>query len=209
MKNNDQMDIKLVWEGPFKFDSLNPEPLPGLYLWVVAGTSPSFDFTLSYVGESGDVRIRLRDEIAQLLGGRSWLWDIKKLRSSDLGVGVYQPDKKADEFFGRKKFLGQLSQNLNMAIANLEEYSFFCATNDRNLKDSKIRKATESALIQNAEIDNLFIGYEENLEKEKCIQNAKLSRQGPNIRVKSTFESGIRIKGVTQENWVKGATVPY
>ena len=168
MTSSTKLKVRLDWKGPFKWDSLDPKPLPGLYLWVAGPESP---FTLSYVGESDNVRIHLRNHIIQLLGGGSWLWDIEKLRNSDLGEGLYEPDKDADEFFSSGKFLAQLQENLDHARDNLKEYSFFCAYDeDGKLQDFNTRRSVESVLIHNAGAYKLHIGYKRNLKIERCLR---------------------------------------
>ena len=199
MTSSTKLEVHLDWKGPFKWDSLDPKPLPGLYLWVAGPGSP---YTLSYVGESDNVRIRMRNHIIQLLGGGYWLWDIEKLRNSDLGEGLYEPDKDADEFFSSGKYLAKLQEYLDHARDNLKEYSFFCAYDeDGKLRDSNTRKSVESALLHNSE---LYIGYKGNLKIERCLQNSQVSRTGPTVRVKSKFKPGIKIKGITKGKWVNG-----
>lgn len=198
----DTIDISLDWKGPFKWDSLDPKSDPGLYLWVVGPESP---YTLSYVGQSDNVRIRLRNHLTQLLGGGSWLWEIEKLRNSDLGEGLYEPDKDANEFFSGGKYLDRLQENLDIARDNLKEYSFFCVYDeDEKFQDAKTRRSVESALIHNAEAYNLHVGYERNWKNKQCLQNSQVNWIGPKVRVKSKFKTGIKIKGMTIGKWVDG-----
>lgn len=196
--------IELTWHGPEKWHSLKPKKCAGLYLWTV-GESPSL--SLSYVGESSDVRKRLRDHIIDLLGGGSWLWQIENLRANDLGVGWYEPDHMGNALF--ESYLTNIREHQELAISNLKEYSFFYAYHE-DLTDIKVRKAVESALISDAQADDLYVGYTNNLKaKKKCLQNSRLNWKGPVVKVKSQFEDrSVSIYGITRNKWIDGITSP-
>jgi hypothetical protein len=181
--------IDLAWTGPFRIQDAEfaPPVYAGLYLWVVG--SPG-NRTVSYVGQTDNIRRRMYEHVTSLLGGAYRLYDPSDMRAGRMEP-LYKPEY--DTYFA--EFVGKFNTRSRLAYDNLVAYELFWASMEGSARE---RRQVESALIHNArergipnENDRLSVG------PDNC----------PRITVRSELPSGVVIAGIEDSVTYGGATV--
>lgn len=140
-----EAQVHLVWEGPFAFPFRSDLPSvlsdpraqrAGLYLWTFEINGKGFK--VNYVGESGQVAVRMAEHLAEYLRGRYWFYDADALAHGKREP-VYNVSQDCESFRTRFAALAPYLE------AQLRSCRLFLAPMNSG---ERLRRRVESALIQ-------------------------------------------------------------